>query len=59
MLIQNSTDFWVEQFQEISHAYSVLSDKEKRKRYDQFGDAEEDGDLDMDDFMQVRFSSCN
>jgi hypothetical protein len=41
------------QFQEISHAYSVLSDKEKRKRYDQYGDAEDDGDMDMNDFMQV------
>ena len=29
------------QFQEISHAYSVLIDKEKRDRYDKFGDAED------------------
>ena len=45
--------FFIEQFQEISHAYSVLSDKEKRKRYDQFGDAEDEDDMDMNDFMQV------
>jgi DnaJ-class molecular chaperone len=52
----NQYDFFPssrEKFQEISHAYSVLSDPEKRKRYDQYGDAEDDEDMDINDFMQV------
>jgi len=32
-----------DKFREIAIAYEVLSDKEKRKRYDQFGDEEEKG----------------
>jgi DnaJ-class molecular chaperone len=42
------------QFQEISHAYSVLSDKEKRDKYDRFGDDEDfEGDLDLDAMMAM------
>lgn len=42
------------QFQEISHAYSILSDKQKRERYDRFGDDEElEGDADMEAFMAM------
>ena len=32
------------QFQEISHAYSVLSDADKRKKYDLYGEDEDFGD---------------
>jgi DnaJ-class molecular chaperone len=42
------------QFQEISHAYSILSDKQKREKYDRFGDDEElEGDADMEAFMAM------
>ena len=42
------------QFQEISHAYSILSDKQKRDKYDRFGDDEElEGDVDMEAFMAM------
>ena len=42
------------QFQEISHAYSILSDKQKREKYDRFGDDEElEGDMDMEVFMSM------
>jgi len=42
-------------FQEISHAYSILSDKQKRDKYDRFGDDEEepDGDAEMEMFMSM------
>eukprot|EP00281_Chroomonas_sp_CCMP1168_P029957 CAMPEP_0206240932 /NCGR_PEP_ID=MMETSP0047_2-20121206/16218_1 /ASSEMBLY_ACC=CAM_ASM_000192 /TAXON_ID=195065 /ORGANISM="Chroomonas mesostigmatica_cf, Strain CCMP1168" /LENGTH=93 /DNA_ID=CAMNT_0053665779 /DNA_START=94 /DNA_END=371 /DNA_ORIENTATION=- len=41
-------------FQEISHAYSILSDADKRKRYDQFGEDEDMGeDEDLEVFMQM------
>lgn len=44
----------VSQFQEISHAYSILSDKQKRDKYDRFGDDEElEGDVDMEAFMAM------
>ena len=34
-----------EKFKEASEAYAVLSDKEKRKMYDQFGHAAFDGSM--------------
>lgn len=43
------------QFQEISHAYSILSDQEKRDKYDRYGDDEElEGDVDMVSGCAVR-----
>jgi hypothetical protein len=38
-----------EQFQEISHAYSVLSDEDKRKKYDLYGEDSEIGANDAED----------
>eukprot|EP00961_Rhodomonas_salina_P258764 3496575-Rhodomonas_salina.2 len=29
------------QFQEISHSYSILSDKDKKSRFDKFGDQDD------------------
>ncbi|KAJ1488810.1 DnaJ domain-containing protein, partial [Baffinella frigidus] len=47
-------------FQEISHAYSILGDADKREKYDKYGDAEDDlaaNDAeDMEAFMGL-FSS--
>ncbi len=43
-----------EKFQAISEAYSILSDAEKKGKYDR-GELDEDGaEFDMNDFMQVR-----
>ena len=45
-----------EKFKEISEAYSVLSDENKRKQYDQFGTVDGDtmnfGNMSADDIMQ-------
>jgi curved DNA-binding protein CbpA len=42
-----------EKFQAISEAYSILSDPEKKGKYDR-GELDDDGaDFDMNDFMQV------
>lgn len=43
-----------EKFKEITEAYSVLSDKEKRQQYDQFGfnGGNMGGGFDMNDFMR-------
>ncbi len=56
------------QFQEISHAYSILSDPEKRERYDMYGeddmdDADEDSEepprsLSSPQFKQPEETSC-
>ena len=42
-------------FQEISHAFSVLSDAQKRERYDKYGDDEglEGDDVEMEMFMSM------
>jgi len=45
-----------EKFKEINEAYQVLSDPEKRARYDQFGTAEGMGGFDFRDFQGGGFS---
>ena len=45
-----------EKFKEASEAYSVLSDAEKRKRYDQFGHAAFEGGAGGFDFNGQDFS---
>ncbi|MCL2688054.1 MAG: molecular chaperone DnaJ [Methanobrevibacter sp.] len=44
-----------EKFKEISEAYAVLSDEEKRQTYDQFGHAGMDGFSNEDIFRNVNF----
>lgn len=44
-----------EKFKEISEAYAVLSDEEKRQRYDQFGHAGMDGFTQEDIFNNINF----
>ena len=39
-----------EKFQKISHAYSILSDPDKRKKYDKYGTVDE-GEWDFEEFM--------
>jgi DnaJ-class molecular chaperone len=47
-----------ERFKEISGAYQILSDPDKRQKYDQFGfEAEEFGD--MPDFDNMTFEEAN
>ena len=44
-----------EKFKELSEAYGVLSDDEKRQRYDQFGHAGMDGFSQEDIFNNINF----
>ena len=54
---RNSSDSNAEKkFKEINEAYQVLSDSEKRARYDQFGSAEGFGGFDFRDFQGRGFS---
>lgn len=47
-----------EKFKEISEAYAILSDKEKRSQYDRFGHAGIDGRYSNEDiFRNVDFES--
>jgi len=54
---RNSSDNDAEKkFKEINEAYQVLSNEEKRARYDQFGSAEGFGGFDFNDFQGRGFS---
>ena len=49
---RNKSPEAAEHFKEISEAYAVLSDKEKRQLYDQYGHAGVDGKYSTDDIFQ-------
>jgi len=51
-----------EKFKEVAEAYSVLSDPQKKQRYDQFGTADEnafDGGFDPFDIFRQQFGGCD
>ena len=49
---RNKSQEAAEHFKEISEAYAVISDPEKRKIYDQYGHAGVDGRYSTDDIFQ-------
>jgi molecular chaperone DnaJ len=53
---ENEKEEFTEKFKEISEAYAVLSDKEKKQKYDQFGHAGMDGYSTEDIFRNANFS---
>jgi len=47
-----------DRFKEINEAYSVLSDRDKRRRYDAYGHAGLQGNSSYDDYLRARFSQA-
>ena len=56
---RNKSDDAAEHFKEISEAYAVISDPEKRKIYDQHGHAGVDGRYSSDDIFQGASANFN
>lgn len=56
---RNKSNEAVEHFKEISEAYAVLSDSEKRKVYDQYGHAGVDGRYSTEDIFQGASGNFN
>lgn len=56
---RNKTDEAAEHFKEISEAYAILSDAEKRKVYDQYGHAGVDGRYSTEDIFQGASGNFN
>ena len=56
---RNKSSEAAEHFKEISEAYAVLSDSEKRKLYDQYGHAGVDGKYSTDDIFQGATGNFN
>ncbi|MDR3223825.1 MAG: molecular chaperone DnaJ [Methanobrevibacter sp.] len=52
---ESDKEKFTEKFKEISEAYAVLSDEEKKQKYDQFGHAGMDGFSQEDIFRNVNF----
>ncbi|GAA5819245.1 MAG: molecular chaperone DnaJ [Methanobrevibacter sp. CfCl-M3] len=52
---KNEKEEFTEKFKEISEAYAVLSDEEKKQRYDQFGHSGMDGFSQEDIFRNINF----
>ncbi|MDR2545234.1 MAG: molecular chaperone DnaJ [Methanobrevibacter sp.] len=52
---ENEKEEFTEKFKEISEAYAVLSDEEKKQRYDQFGHSGMDGFSQEDIFRNINF----
>lgn len=56
---RNKSEEAAEHFKEISEAYAVISDPEKRKIYDQYGHAGVDGKYSRDDIFQGASANFN